>query len=195
MAISHHLDLYRYWLAKRADRSMPARRDINPGDIPALLPHLMIVDKIYGQVRWRVVGTAAVREIGRDPTGSIVGESAAAARAIYERVFTTAHTIFATCEFKAKSGGIINMSLLTLPLSDDGANVNMAISTLVSCFNLEGTASTGWLDATANTGWLKGLPVKLGDVVNVTGLEELEKLCLDWERHCGSGNDAAEGAC
>jgi hypothetical protein len=195
MRISHHIDLYHYWLAKRASRSMPARRDLDSADIPAVLPHLMIVDKVDGQVRWRLVGTTAVREIGRDPTGSIVGESSAASRAIYERVFTTAHPIFATCEFKAKSGGIINMSLLTLPLSDDGANVNMAISTLVSCFNLEGSASTGWLDSTASTDWLKGQPVKLGDVVDVAGLEELEKLCLDWERHCGSGNDAAEGAC
>ena len=163
---------------------MPARSDINPADIPALLPYLIIVDKIDDRLRYRLVGTAAVQEIGRDPTGSIVGESSAASRAIYERVFTTAHPIFATCEFKAKSGGIINMSLLTLPLSDDGANVNMAISTLVSCFNLEGTASTGWLDSTASTDWLKGQPVKLGDVVDVAGLEDLEKRCLDWDRHC-----------
>ena len=154
---------------------MPARRDLYSADIPAVLPHLMIVDKVDGQVRWRLVGTTAVREIGRDPTGSIVGESSAASRAIYERVFTTAHPIFATCEFKAKSGGIINMSLLTLPLSDDGANVNMAVSTLIARFNFRVTPSTDWL---------RGAPVKVGDVVDVTGLEDLEKRCLDWDRHC-----------
>jgi hypothetical protein len=190
MPISHHLDLYRYWLAKRASRTMPARRDLDPGDIPKLLPYLMIVDKIDGEFRWRLVGTAPVREIGRDPTGSFVGsnstpESAAAAQAVYERVFTTAHPIFVTGEFKVKSGEIINMSLLTLPLSDDGAHVNMAVSALVARFNFHFTASTGWL---------KGLPVKLGDVVDVAGLEDLEKLCLDWERHCMIGDAAAEGA-
>jgi hypothetical protein len=58
----------------------------------------------------------------------------------------------------------------------------MAVSTLVARFNFHVTASTGWL---------KGLPVKLGDVVDVAGIEDLEKLCLDWERHCVIG-DAAE---
>jgi len=81
----------------------------------------------------RLAGTAAVREVGRDPTGSIVGshasspEAAAAVLAVYERVFATAHPIFATGEFKVMSGAIMNMSLLTLPLSDDGADVNMAV--------------------------------------------------------------------
>jgi hypothetical protein len=89
--ISHHLDLYRHWLAKRGSRSMPARSDLNPGDICPLLPYLTIVDKVDGQFRWRLVGTAAVQEFGHDPTGGFVGsyltepESAAAARAIYER--------------------------------------------------------------------------------------------------------------
>src|ERR1700730_6790786 len=39
--ISHHLDLYRYCLAKREGRSMPARGDLDAADIPTLLPYLM----------------------------------------------------------------------------------------------------------------------------------------------------------
>ena len=84
---------------------MPARRDIGAGDIPALLPYLMIVDKLGDQFRYRLAGTAVAREIGHDPTGSFVGasvstpEAAAAARAIYERVFATAHPVFSTGEF------------------------------------------------------------------------------------------------
>src|SRR5258706_10751243 len=96
MPISHHIDLYRYWLAKRAGRSMPARRDLDPCDIPKLLPYVMIVDNVDDRLRWRLVGTAVAREAGRDLTDSNVGfydstpEAAAGARAIYERVFTTA---------------------------------------------------------------------------------------------------------
>jgi hypothetical protein len=78
----------------------------------------------------------------------------------------------------------MNMSLLALPLSDDGADVNMAVSTLVARFNLRVTASTDWL---------KGAPVKVGDVVNVTGLEDLEKRCLDWERLCAMQSRPSEG--
>ena len=183
MPISHHIDLYRYWLAKRADRRMPARRDLDPCDIPRLLPYVMIVEKADDRFRWRLVGTAVAQEAGRDLTGNIVGfydstpEAAAAARAIYERAFTTAHPIFATGEFKVKSGAIMNMSLLVLPLSDDGADVNMAVSTLIARFNFR---------VTPNTDWLKGAPVKVGDVVDVHDAAELEKRCLEWERHCDS---------
>jgi hypothetical protein len=140
----------------------------------------MIVDKVGGQFRWRLVGSAAVREVGRDPTGSIVGshasspEAAAAVLAVYERVFTTAHPIFATGEFKVKSGAIINMSLLTLPLSDDGADVNMAVSALVARYKFGVTASTGWL---------KGRPVTVRDVVDVDNAAELETRCLEWDRY------------
>ena len=174
----YHFDLYRYWVDKRASRTMPARSDLNPADIPALLPHLMIVDKVGGQCRWRLVGTAAVREVGHEPTGSIVGshvstapESAAAVRATYERVFTTAHAIFATGELEVKSGANHNISLLLLPLSDDGTNVNMAVSTLVACFNL---------GVTATTGWLLGARVKVHDVIDVDDAAELKERCTTW---------------
>ena len=75
---------------------MPARRDLDPCDIPKLLPYVMIVDNVDDRLRWRLVGTAVAREAGRDLTDSNVGfydstpEAAAGARAIYERVFTTA---------------------------------------------------------------------------------------------------------
>src|SRR5258706_12562796 len=189
--ISHHLNLYRYWLAKRGSRSMLARSDLNPGDIPKLLPYLMIIDKIDDQLRWRLVGTAAVREIGRDPTGCLVGshistapETAATVRATYERVFTTAHPIFATGELEVKSGANHNISLLLLPLSDDGADVNMVVSTLIARFNFGVTPSTDWL---------KGAGVKARGVIGVNDAAELEKHCLDWEQYCDDQRRPTEG--
>ena len=190
MPISHHIDLYRYWLAKRADRRMPARRDLDPCDIPKLLPYVMIVEKVDDRFRWRLVGTAVAQEAGRDLTGSIVGlydstpEAAAAARAIYERVFTTAHPIFVTGEFKVKSGAIHNISALVLPLSDDGTTVNMAVLARITRFNF---------DLKANTDWPKGLPFKLRDVIDIDSAAELEKRCLDWERYCDDQRRRAEG--
>jgi hypothetical protein len=144
--MSHHLDLYRYWLVKRGGRPMPARSDINPADIPALLTYLIIVDKVDDQFRYRLLGSALARQLERDVTGSVVGsqfvnapESIAAKRATYERAFTTVHPVFATGEFKTMSGAIHNV---TLPLSDDGADVNMAVSILIARFNFGVTAST-----------------------------------------------------
>jgi hypothetical protein len=189
MPVSHHIDLYRYWLAKRAGRNMPARRDLDPADIPALLPYMILVDKIDDQFRYRLVGTAVAQEFGHDATGSFVGsyltapESAAAALVTYERAFITAYPVFATGEFKTMSGAIDNMSMLTLPLSDDGTNVNMAVSSLAACLNF---------DVTASTDWLKGARVKVHYVTDVHDVAELEKRCLEWGRDTAGGNDAAE---
>jgi hypothetical protein len=183
--ISHHLDLYRYWLAKRGFRSMPARSEINPADIPELLPYLGLVNKVDDQFRHRLVGTAVAREFRHDLTGSVVGsyapeaacapEAAAAARATFEHVFTTAHPVFATGEFKAMSGAIHNISLVILPLSNDGTTVNMAVLARLARFNF---------DVEANTDWPKGLPFKLRDVIDIDSAAELEERCLDWVRYC-----------
>jgi hypothetical protein len=189
--ISHHLDLYRYWFAKRGSRIMPSRSDLDPADIPVLLPYMMLVDKLDNQLRWRLVGTAAVLEIGREPTGDLVGshistapETAAAVRATYERVFTTADPILSTGELEVKSGANHNISVLLLPLSDDGAGVNMAVSTLIARFHFGVAASTDWL---------KGAGVKVHDVIDVQDAAQLNERCLDWERYCDDQRRRAEG--
>jgi len=177
--LSHHFDLYAYWLSRRGVRIMPARRDLNPGDIPALLPYLMIVEKDAYQFRYRLVGSAIVREIGHDATGSIAGSyfadpgSAAETRAIFECVFRAAHPIFVTGEFCLKSGVNHSMSMLVLPLSDDGITMNMALASLLARFSR---------DVKASRDWLKGLPIKVSDVIDVSSAEDLKRLCLEWEQ-------------
>jgi hypothetical protein len=178
--ISHHVDLYRYWLDKRGSRAMPPRSRLDPGDIRALLPYMVLTERVDDQFRYRLVGTAVVQEFGYDPTGGFVGSylepgSAAAARAIHERAFMTAHPIFATGEFKAGSGTIHQVSQLALPLSDNGADVNMGVSTLVARFNFGLSRSADWL---------KMARLKVRDVFVVCSAPELEKRCGEWERHC-----------
>jgi hypothetical protein len=177
--VSHHLDLYRYWLLKRGARRMPSRGDLNPGDIPALLPFLLIVGKAEGQLRYRLSGSAVVQAAGHDATGSPVGsylasaKDAADARAIFERVFAAGCPVFASGEFIFKSGARLNMSLLTLPFSEDGAAVNVTVSTIIPRFAPS---------LVAQRGWLKGLPAKVCDVIDVGSAEELKRLCFEWER-------------
>jgi hypothetical protein len=165
---------------------MPARRDLDPGEIRALLPYLTILDKVDGQFRYRLHGSAAAQEIGRDLTGGIVGsyvsapESAAAMQAICERVFTRAHPVFSAGEFKVKPGCTHNVSVLILPLSDDGVTVNRAVCTLVARFDFGIKASTDWLE---------GIPHKIRNVIDVHDAAELEKCCLEWDRHCTDNGD------
>jgi hypothetical protein len=188
---TYHLDLYRYWLAKRAGRAMPARRDINPADIPALLSYLGLVDKVDGEFRWRLVGAALAEEFGRDLTGSFIGSlndalapgEGAALQSIFARVFKTAHPVFATCVYKTKRGSIHTVSQLILPLSDDGTTVNMNVCTRIERFNFDVAAEIE----------LNGLPVKVRNVVDVDDAEGLEELFRDWEQRSDGQRPRAEG--
>jgi PAS domain len=187
--VSLHLELFRYWDAKRATRIMPARRDIDPCELPsAVLPHVIIIDQVDDRFRYRLVGTAVVRDLGCDFTGSLVGRYtsspiyAAAVLAIYERVFASAHPLFTTGEHRTASGIIQSNSRLLLPLSNDGEKVNMVIFTRVARFN-RGVA--------AGMDWFKDAPGKVYSVSDVASVEEIEKHCLDWERHCLSNNSVA----
>lgn len=65
--------LYEYWAARRTGTRLPGRRDVDPLDFPALLPHLMLIDVAApADLRYRLIGTALVRRMGRDATGQPV---------------------------------------------------------------------------------------------------------------------------
>jgi len=72
--VSRHLDLYRYWDAKRDGKLMPTRRDIDPIEIPRLLPSIALVDRRDGTYRWRLMGSRIVHDFGCDLTGQPFGE-------------------------------------------------------------------------------------------------------------------------
>src|SRR5271165_3820458 len=179
--VSHHLDLYAYWRTKRGARLMPARSDIDAADIPVLLPYLIFVDRAGDHFRYRLVGTAVARALGQEPTGEFVGyylpdpDDVAEVQAIYERVFTTARPVFATGAFIFEAGAPVTLSLLALPLSADGINVDMVAATLVVRYSSYRAAKRDWL---------KGLPVKVCEMTDVGDAEDLKKLCLEWEQSC-----------
>ncbi len=63
--------LFRYWSGKRGGRPCPDRADIDPLDIPDLLPILFLAD-VEGEgtaFRFRLVGSEFVRKYGLDFTG------------------------------------------------------------------------------------------------------------------------------
>jgi len=160
---------------------MPARGDINPADIPRLLPHLLIVERAGDQFRYRLVGSAIAQAVGYPVTGAIVGssiverEAAAKVTALFERVFTAASPVLAAGQYVHKTGAHVELSLLTAPLSEDGRVVNMSISTLAACFSGPSVPQPGWL---------KGLPGNVGDVIEVQDAAQLEMFCREWEERC-----------
>ena len=66
-----------YWQEKCAGRLMPARADIDPGDLRRFLPHITLVDVVDDPRRfvYRLVGTSEVELRGFDPTGKSVADA------------------------------------------------------------------------------------------------------------------------
>ncbi|SMF14550.1 PAS domain-containing protein [Tistlia consotensis] len=67
--------LYDYWASKCDGRPAPRRQDIDPLEIPRLLPilHLIAVEHDPLVFRHRLIGTDIVEKMGRDATGQPVG--------------------------------------------------------------------------------------------------------------------------
>jgi PAS domain len=180
-SISCHLDLYAYWLAKRGLRAMPGRSDLNPADIPRLLPHLIISERADDQFRHKLLGTGVVRDLGYDATGYFVGEYLnnpnfyAEAREGYQMACTLRDAVFATGEFCFElfgAGALHAWSALILPLSDDLIIVNKTIASYIA---------RPHTNLAARPDWLERQPVKVLGVNHIADAAELSGLCLEWE--------------
>ncbi len=69
-------DLYRYWRGKCREGAFPGRADIDPTEIPALLPHVFLIDIVDGghDFRYRLLGTHIIESVGFEFTGQLVSE-------------------------------------------------------------------------------------------------------------------------
>lgn len=123
-----------HWLALKGKRAMPSRADIEPTDIPALLPHIVLVD-VFGAppaFRYRLIGTAVTKIAGRDATGRILDETLYGANT--DRVLRTYRETVADRSPKAVREIVqfvdkdwIKTEVLLMPLSGDGRTIDMII--------------------------------------------------------------------
>lgn len=68
--------LYKHWDALRGDRPMPRRADIDPTEIPRLLPYILMYTVLpVGGYTIRLVGEEVVRFVGRNATGEPAGSA------------------------------------------------------------------------------------------------------------------------
>jgi hypothetical protein len=72
----HHADpilgeLLARWARKRGGWTLPARRDVDPTELPKLLPHMRLIDVDEGGARFRcrLRGTEPATAVGHDDTG------------------------------------------------------------------------------------------------------------------------------
>jgi len=68
--------IYDYWRSKCRQNRLPVRADLNPADIPRLLPFIYIVDveREPLRFRFRLVGTRVCEWFGHDATGRYVDD-------------------------------------------------------------------------------------------------------------------------
>jgi hypothetical protein len=127
-----------YWQAKKGERLAPARVDLDPIEIPALMPHLMLLDvePDTRRVRFRLMGTAITNGLGRDLTGRYLDELPLnkiqrAMHAEYQRVAQSAAPACSTWEYTREDGRHVRLERIVLPLSTDGATIDMMLGGIV----------------------------------------------------------------
>jgi len=113
---------------------MPRRGDIDPTEIVAFLPAVMLVDVVPDDRRYvyRLVGTREVQARGRDPTGRVVGEAFLGASrenvlANYDRVRLTGTPHIDLKTVITNRDRLDNSHVIFLPLSEDGETVSQIL--------------------------------------------------------------------
>ncbi len=133
--------LYRYWLSKRGGRKMPRRADIDPTEIPAeLWPNTMLLDVLWQgdalRFRYRRVGEIFWRGAAREPTGLYLDEALPEkagyrryVAGIYEEMARRGVPMYTENSFTLEGRDTLMLTKrVSLPLSSDGAVVNMALA-------------------------------------------------------------------
>lgn len=123
---------YAYWRSKIIGGRLPSRAQIDPADIPRLLPHVMLLDVLREpdwDFRYRLVGTRVVEHLFRDYTGSRFSEieHQRAPNKVFQncrRVAESGRPLLANTEYVGPHQGFRRAEDVMLPLAEDGATVD-----------------------------------------------------------------------
>lgn len=124
-----------YWQKKRQGRAMPSRGDLDPIEIPKLLPNLQLIDRVGSHFRYRLVGTALVEAFGKDFTGQSLEDFADRQRSefigrVYASVWESRRPAFLSSQYVTTKSVILIANRVYLPLSDDDRDVNMILGAM-----------------------------------------------------------------
>jgi hypothetical protein len=126
-----------YWHSKRAGRAMPRRRDIDPVDIPTLLPYVMLIDVLPQPLdfRYRLIGTE-IRSISRrDYTGKRFSELPGKGKGSVlwhhcEQVVRKQAPPSGSTPYIGTEQYLRRCENVLLPLSEDGRDVTMILKVI-----------------------------------------------------------------
>jgi hypothetical protein len=125
--------LYAYWQGKAAAR-LPARTDIDPADMPALLPYLFMIDvePVPRRFRFRLIGTQVCTWAGRDVTGMYLDDPAYGARGAdimrqYDEVVERGVPFYTEQPAARPERDYVFYERLVLPLATDGRAIDILL--------------------------------------------------------------------
>lgn len=124
-----------YWQDLCPPDGLPGRGDIDPLDIPGLLPNVYLVDIRHTPLnfRYRLLGTAIVEHSMHDYTGMWVGDIPMQAPpsqiwSLYETVVGTRRPACDLIPYKDRANWFVEMQCM--PLSRDGSQVDMLFGSI-----------------------------------------------------------------
>lgn len=120
-----------YWKSKVHNGRLPCRKDIEPLDIPALLPQIILLDvaREPWDFRFRLIGTNVVYHLNQDWTGSWfsqIGHMAAPSRIFTScvEVSSSGTALRSETPYVGPHSNYVTAEDIILPLADDGENVD-----------------------------------------------------------------------
>ncbi len=135
-------ELHGYWSERCLGRPAPARADIDPVDIPHLLPHIALTEIIAARnggasrVRFRLAGTQIEKHFGCALTNRYLDELKRGSyldyvMGLYARLMSDVQPLYTEDVFGDGRDSTLRAKRLMLPLSDDGRRDNMVLCGLI----------------------------------------------------------------
>lgn len=132
---------YTYWDSKRQNKLMPSRADIDPVEIPRLLPYVILIDVTREPLdfRYRLVGTRACSIMPRDFTGQFFSKIPGNGKGSIlwqecDAVVSSKAPMYWQTPHVAPQSSLHKVENVLLPLSNDRVNVTMIFEVI----NFEG---------------------------------------------------------
>ncbi|HVI86982.1 MAG TPA: PAS domain-containing protein [Dongiaceae bacterium] len=120
-----------YWLAKRGDRAMPWRRDIDPVELKPILPWMLVVEIEPDPFRvlYRLAGTKVVAMNGIELTGRYLDtldddgtNFNAQGIAAYHRAWTGQQPVYGSYRWPTQSGAEYLVEFAIFPVEEPGSD-------------------------------------------------------------------------
>jgi len=130
-----HRQMLRYWLSKVSQTDIPRRADIDPLDIPRLLPNILLWDVAdYGDYECRLAGSEVDLSMGVSLKGGRLGDIQCPlideARQEFDAVRDDGMVSFAERTMAWVGKPFLYYRHLLMPLADDAGEIDTLVSLL-----------------------------------------------------------------